>query len=191
MPPGTCTAADSLCRSRRTRPPCACGHCGSITIDIATSNLRTGFIESWSSAVPDFMVGFRDPQLSFRLPSWNLWEDRRGIHTFTCSTVVAGLRAAANFARLFAESERARRYQTAADEIVGGMTRASLQQRAWTFYTLARGSRRRILIRGRDGRCIAVRNVFILDVTARTTKWSSPQCVRWKKVCQRRRHRPI
>ncbi len=70
----------------------------------------------------DFMVAFRDPVLKLPNPSWNLWEDRCGIHTFTCSTVVAGLRAAANFARLFAEKERESHYRSAADEIVEAMT---------------------------------------------------------------------
>lgn len=70
----------------------------------------------------DFLVEFRDEGLKLPKPSWNLWEDRRGIHTFTCSTVVAGLRAAANFARLFAENERADRYENAANEIVEAMS---------------------------------------------------------------------
>ena len=69
----------------------------------------------------DFMAGFRDPKTGLPLPSWNLWEDRRGVHTFTCSTVVGGLRAAANFARLFAEEEKAIEYEAAAAEIVSGM----------------------------------------------------------------------
>jgi glucoamylase len=69
----------------------------------------------------DFMTEFRIPELGLPKPSWNLWEDRRGIHTFTCATVVGGLRAAARFARLFAETERAEKYDTAADEIVEGM----------------------------------------------------------------------
>ncbi|HEX3100242.1 MAG TPA: glycoside hydrolase family 15 protein, partial [Pyrinomonadaceae bacterium] len=71
----------------------------------------------------DFMAGFRDPTTGLPLPSWNLWEDRRGVHTFTCSTVVGGLRAAANFSRLFAEEEKAVEYETAADEIVSGMAK--------------------------------------------------------------------
>lgn len=70
----------------------------------------------------DFMVDFRDPVLKLPNPSWNLWEDRRGVHTFTCATVVGGLRAAAKFAGLFAEHERAAKYNTAADEIVRAMT---------------------------------------------------------------------
>ncbi|MCV4691233.1 hypothetical protein OFC38_34325, partial [Escherichia coli] len=50
----------------------------------------------------EFLLGFRDPATGLPLPSWNLWEDRFAVHTFTASTVVAGLRAAANFASLFA-----------------------------------------------------------------------------------------
>jgi oligosaccharide amylase len=69
----------------------------------------------------DFLVEFRDPQLKLPLPSWNLWEDRRGIHTFTCATVVAGLRAAAKFSRLFAEHEKADIYETSANEICASM----------------------------------------------------------------------
>jgi len=69
----------------------------------------------------DFMVSFRDEVTNLPLPSWNLWEDRRGVHTFTCATVVAGLRAAANFARLYGRHERSECYTTAASEIVNGM----------------------------------------------------------------------
>lgn len=64
----------------------------------------------------DFMVGFRHEELNLPYPSWNLWEDRRGIHTFTVASVIGGLRAAANFARLFAETERAEIYEAAAEE---------------------------------------------------------------------------
>lgn len=69
----------------------------------------------------DFLFDFRDEETKLPKPSWNLWEDRRGIHTYTCATVVAGLRAAANFAELFAENDRADKYNNAADEIVGAM----------------------------------------------------------------------
>lgn len=69
----------------------------------------------------DFMTGFRDPETKLPCASWNLWEDRRGVHTFTCATVVGGLRAAARFALLFGEPERADDYETAASEIIGAM----------------------------------------------------------------------
>jgi glucoamylase len=69
----------------------------------------------------EFMVGFRDPETKLPLPSWNLWEDRRGVHTFTCASVVAGLRAAAKFAEIFNKEAKAVEYRAVADEIVDGM----------------------------------------------------------------------
>ena len=69
----------------------------------------------------DFMSEFIDERLSLPKASWNLWEDRRGIHTFTSSTVVGGLRAAANFARMFADHSDAERYEDVADRIVTGI----------------------------------------------------------------------
>lgn len=69
----------------------------------------------------DFMAAFRDDATKLPRSSWNLWEDRRGVHTFTCATVVAGLRAGVSMARLFADDEKAGDYEKAADEIVIGM----------------------------------------------------------------------
>lgn len=69
----------------------------------------------------NFLASYRDEKSGLPQPSWNLWEDRRGVHTFTCATVVAGLRAATNFARLFDEQDRAQNYETAADQIVAAM----------------------------------------------------------------------
>lgn len=71
----------------------------------------------------DFMTDFVHEVLRLPKPSWNLWEDRRGIHTFTVATVVAGLRAAAKFADLFAEFERAERYRERAEEFLASMKR--------------------------------------------------------------------
>lgn len=68
-----------------------------------------------------FMLDFRDPESGLPRLSWNLWEDRRGVHTYTCCTVVAGLRAAANFADLFGETDKAGEYRTAADEVLAAM----------------------------------------------------------------------
>lgn len=69
----------------------------------------------------EFMSEFRDLKSGLPLASWNLWEDRYATHTFTCSTVVAALRAAAQFAKLFAQADRETKYRAAADAIVEGM----------------------------------------------------------------------
>lgn len=69
----------------------------------------------------DFMCDFRYEDTKLPKASWNLWEDRRGTHTFTCASVVGGLRAAAKFAQMFGEEERAEKYKAVADEIVAAM----------------------------------------------------------------------
>lgn len=65
----------------------------------------------------DFMVMFRDPDTHLPLPSYDLWEERYGVHTFTVATVYAGLRAAAEFATCFGDSDRAAVYAQAAGEV--------------------------------------------------------------------------
>ena len=69
----------------------------------------------------DFMVDFRDPETGLPRPSYDLWEERYGIHTYTCATVYGGLTAARNFARVFGNPERAERYDRAAAEIRDAM----------------------------------------------------------------------
>ncbi|HWT02362.1 MAG TPA: glycoside hydrolase family 15 protein [Pyrinomonadaceae bacterium] len=69
----------------------------------------------------DFLASFRDEATGLPRPSWNLWEDRRGVHTFTCAAVYGALRAAANFATLFGEPKPAAKYEQAAQEVRDGM----------------------------------------------------------------------
>lgn len=71
----------------------------------------------------DFMVDFRDPETHLPKPSYDLWEERWGIHTFTCATVYGGLVAARNFARVFGDTTRAERYDLAAIEVRDAMAR--------------------------------------------------------------------
>jgi GH15 family glucan-1,4-alpha-glucosidase len=65
----------------------------------------------------DFMCRYRDPATKLPLVSYDLWEERHGVHAFTVGTVWAGLRAAANFTELFGESRRSAMYNTVAEEI--------------------------------------------------------------------------
>ena len=65
----------------------------------------------------DFMVTYREPHTRLPAESWDLWEERRGIHAYTVAAVYAGLRSAANFAHIFGEEDVATRYNDAAQEI--------------------------------------------------------------------------
>jgi GH15 family glucan-1,4-alpha-glucosidase len=76
-------------------------------------------------AAADFMTEYREPHTGLPAPSWDLWEERRGIHAFTVAAVYGGLIAASHFAALFGEHDLATRYQTAANEIKAA-TRAHL-----------------------------------------------------------------
>jgi GH15 family glucan-1,4-alpha-glucosidase len=82
-----------------------------------------GVYDKLIASCGDFLVHFRDPKTGLPSPSWNLWEDRYGVHTFTCATVVAGLNAASNFAKLFADSVRMDLYRKVAAEVRDAMTK--------------------------------------------------------------------
>ena len=69
----------------------------------------------------DFMLGHVDPATGLPLPSYDLWEERWGVHTFTVAAVVAGLRSAAELASAFGEEERAARYRAGAERMVEGL----------------------------------------------------------------------
>jgi GH15 family glucan-1,4-alpha-glucosidase len=69
----------------------------------------------------DFMVKYRDAETGLPLPSYDLWEERRGLLSFTCGAVWAGLKAASRFAKAFGEHASAEQYDTAADQIKTGV----------------------------------------------------------------------
>ena len=71
----------------------------------------------------DFMVDFRDAETHLPRPSYDLWEERYGVHTYTCAAVYGGLMAARNFAQTFGDHERAQRYGQAAVEVREAMAR--------------------------------------------------------------------
>lgn len=65
-------------------------------------------------SVGDFLCRFVEPHTGLPAPSYDLWEERHGILTFTTAAVVAGLEAAANFVDAYGESERAVEYRRVA-----------------------------------------------------------------------------
>lgn len=65
----------------------------------------------------EFLVSFRDKDTGLPLPSYDLWEEKIGISTYTCSAVYAGLNAAANICELLDKRDRMRKYRQVAEEI--------------------------------------------------------------------------
>ncbi|MEM1028197.1 MAG: glycoside hydrolase family 15 protein, partial [Planctomycetota bacterium] len=75
----------------------------------------------------DFLVQFRDPDSKLPLPSYDLWEERYGVHAFTVATVYGGLKSAWQFAVCFGDTARAAKYAAAAEE-----TRAAFCKYMWS-----------------------------------------------------------
>ncbi|MEW6571315.1 MAG: glycoside hydrolase family 15 protein [Nitrospirota bacterium] len=69
----------------------------------------------------DFLASYRDTKTGLPIPSYDLWEEKWGIHTFTVSAVYAGLKAAENFANFFGDMRRSKIYNRAAGEVKDAM----------------------------------------------------------------------
>ncbi|MEA3546379.1 MAG: glycoside hydrolase family 15 protein [Thermodesulfobacteriota bacterium] len=65
----------------------------------------------------NWMLDYRDPESGLPLPSWDLWEERRGVHAWTVGAVWGGLDAAARFAEAFGQLNQAEKYRQAAQQI--------------------------------------------------------------------------
>lgn len=70
----------------------------------------------------DWMLAYRDHN-GLPQPSWDLWEERRGIHTFTVCSTIGALRAAAAFAEDFGEPDKAAAYREGAERMRGALKR--------------------------------------------------------------------
>jgi len=69
----------------------------------------------------EWMCRYRYEDSGLPRPSWDLWEERRGVHAWTVGATWAGLQAAANFAEVFGEADLAAKYRGVADEIKAGV----------------------------------------------------------------------
>lgn len=67
--------------------------------------------------IAQFLVNFRNSETKLPLPSYDLWEEKLGISTYTCSAVYGGLVAAAKFSELLGKRNHMRAYLKAAKEI--------------------------------------------------------------------------
>ncbi len=66
------------------------------------------FLEKmWPAVIKaaDFLKSFLDPETGLPQPSFDLWEERKGEHTYSSAAVIAGLQAAAEMGRLLGAAE--------------------------------------------------------------------------------------
>jgi GH15 family glucan-1,4-alpha-glucosidase len=85
----------------------------------------------------DFMIRHKDADTGLPLPSWDLWEERYGVHLFTVSAVIGGLTAASKFAQAFGEISDAERYMAAATDMRDAMLRYMWSEKDGRFARMA------------------------------------------------------
>lgn len=71
----------------------------------------------------DFLASYRDPITGLPLASYDLWEERRGVSTYTSASVFGALSAAADIASVLGKEDRAQFYRTAAQEVREGIVK--------------------------------------------------------------------
>jgi len=67
--------------------------------------------------VKDFLLDFIDPEVGLPKESYDLWEEKLGIHTFTCCAVYAGLKAAEAFEIEFGADKNALRCEDVCEKL--------------------------------------------------------------------------
>jgi len=76
-------------------------------------SMYTSFIEK--AAI--FLTTYRDPYSGLPKPSYNLWEEKFAVHTYTAATVYAGLKVAARFAEMLGKDRNEHNFDRVADEM--------------------------------------------------------------------------
>lgn len=98
------------------------------------------FIESvYNSLIrkaAEFMVLFIDDQTNLPKPSYDLWEEKFGTHTFTAASVYAALISAAEFARLLGKTDSAAIYRQCADQIKEAILKYLYDEKEGYFYKM-------------------------------------------------------
>lgn len=65
----------------------------------------------------NFLCDFRNKKTGLPMPSYDLWEEKIGVSTYTCAAVYGGLMAAARFSEMLGKRNHMRRYRSVAKEI--------------------------------------------------------------------------
>jgi GH15 family glucan-1,4-alpha-glucosidase len=132
-----------------------------------------------------FLARYREPHTRLPAPSWDLWEERRGIAAFTIGSVWAGLNAAANFTDAFGETVQAEKYRRAASEIKDGASRFLFDEKSGRFARSINVPARR------DHRMTLDASMAGLCSSACSTPTIRRSWPRWKAMIAGSRSRPM
>jgi glucoamylase len=89
----------------------------------------------------NFMLEYRDTETKLPGASYDLWEEKRGISTFTASAVSAALLSAAELSQAVGERENEVKYRAAAEEIRTAIFKHLWDEKTGTFVKLINRTR--------------------------------------------------
>jgi len=84
----------------------------------------------------NFMVEYRDEATGLPQPSYDLWERKRGVLTFTCAAVCAALAAAAEASAALGKKDNEKKYRAASDEIRGAILKHLWDEKSGLFVNM-------------------------------------------------------
>jgi GH15 family glucan-1,4-alpha-glucosidase len=90
--------------------------------------------ESFIKKAAVFLTAHRDPYSGLPKPSYNLWEEKFGVHTYTAATVYAGLKAAARFAEMLGKERSEHNFDRIAEEMREAIVKHLYNPEDGSFY---------------------------------------------------------
>ncbi len=87
--------------------------------------------------VANFLVAFRDADTKLPLHSYDLWEEKIGISTYTAASVYGALQAAACFSELLGKRNHMREYREAAKELLDATKKYLFNEKLQSFVRVA------------------------------------------------------
>src|SRR3989344_220960 len=84
----------------------------------------------------NFLIEFRDRDTGLPKPSYDLWEEKFGVHTYTAASVYGALIAASQFAGVLGKKNSERLFAIAAREVKDGIVKNLYDEHAGYFYKM-------------------------------------------------------
>ena len=90
--------------------------------------------ESFIKPAGRFLAAHRDPYTGLPKPSYDLWEQKFGVHTYTASAVYGGLKAAARISLILGKDPSENNFDRIADEMQGAIIKHLYNPEDGSFY---------------------------------------------------------
>ncbi|OHA25902.1 MAG: hypothetical protein A3C06_00410 [Candidatus Taylorbacteria bacterium RIFCSPHIGHO2_02_FULL_46_13] len=84
----------------------------------------------------NFLIEFRDGDTGLPKPSYDLWEEKFGVHTYTAASVYGALIAASQFAGILGKKNNEHLFAVAAREVRDGILRHLYDEQSGLFYKM-------------------------------------------------------